>query len=132
MGEKGTPFWWRWLVRLRNAVRGEDGMSTAEYAMGTIAVVFGLIATGFTALTGQLRCIDAAVEAARLVARGDRDGAQRAVAQLAPSGAELTVTVRGEQVSTEVEAPLPGGIVPGRWLRGSAAAVVEPGQVPNG
>lgn len=112
----------------------ERGSVTVEAALGvcTVVVVFGLIATGFTALTGQLRCIDAAVEAARLVARGDRDGAQRAVAQLAPSGAELTVTVRGEQVSTEVEAPLPGGIVPGRWLRGSAAAVVEPGQVPNG
>src|SRR5690606_10441207 len=111
----------------------ERGSVTVEAALGvcTVVVVFGLIATGFTAWAGQRRCIGAAAEAARLVARGGRDAAQRAVAQLAPAAAELTVTVRGEQVSTEVEAPLPGGIVPGRWLRGSAAAVVEPGQVPN-
>ncbi|WP_051387650.1 DUF4244 domain-containing protein [Saccharopolyspora rectivirgula] len=52
VGEKGTPFWWRWLVRLRNAVRGEDGMSTAEYAMGTIAAV-GFASLLYTVVTSD-------------------------------------------------------------------------------
>ncbi|MEU6265770.1 TadE family type IV pilus minor pilin [Saccharopolyspora shandongensis] len=107
----------------------DAGAVTVEAALGICSViaVFTLILTGIGALIGQLRCTDAAVEAARLVARGDRPRADEAVDRLAPGGASLSVLVEGDQVSTEVSAPLPGEFLPGRWLSARAVAVLEPG-----
>ncbi|MCI2421961.1 hypothetical protein MOQ72_31460 [Saccharopolyspora sp. K220] len=108
---------------------GDTGAVTVEAALGICALVavFALILTGMGALIGQLHCTDAAVEAARLVARGDRPRAEEAVGRIAPGGASLSVLVEGDQVSTEVSAPLPGGLLPGRWLHARAVAVLEPG-----
>ncbi|MGP4018308.1 TadE family type IV pilus minor pilin [Saccharopolyspora sp. 5N708] len=108
---------------------GDTGGVTVEAALGICAViaVFALILTGIGALIGHLRCTDAAVEAARLVARGDRSRAEDVVVRLAPAGASLSVQVEGDQVSTEVRAPLPGGVLPGRLLHARAVAVLEPG-----
>ncbi|MEV0052978.1 TadE family type IV pilus minor pilin [Saccharopolyspora shandongensis] len=107
----------------------DAGAVTVEAALGICSViaVFTLILTGIGAMIGQLRCTDAAVEAARLVARGDRPRADEAVDRLAPGGASLSVLVEGDQVSTEVSAPLPGEFLPGRWLSARAVAVLEPG-----
>lgn len=109
---------------------GRDaGAVTVEAALGICSViaVFVLILTGAGALIGYLRCTDAAVEAARLVARGDRPRADEAVGRIAPGGASLSVLVEGDQVSTDVSAPLPGGFLPGQSLRARAVAVLEPG-----
>ncbi|MGW3467975.1 TadE family type IV pilus minor pilin [Saccharopolyspora sp. NPDC000995] len=109
---------------------GRDaGAVTVEAALGICSViaVFVLILTGAGALIGYLRCTDAAVEAARLVARGDRPRADEAVGRIAPAGASLSVLVEGDQVSTDVSAPLPGGFLPGQSLRARAVAVLEPG-----
>ena len=110
----------------------DRGAVTVEAALGicSLALVFGMAVTGLCAVIGQLRCTDAAVEAARLVARGSGPEAPRAVERLAPSGARLTVAVQGEQITAEVHAPLPGGFLPGEWLRSTALAVMEPGGAP--
>lgn len=110
----------------------ELGAVTVEAALGICSVVavlvLALVALG--AVIGQLRCTDAATEAARLVARGEPGRAPEAVALLAPRGATLDVTVRGDRITTEVRAPPTGRFPPGQWLNGEAFAVAEPGTVP--
>ncbi|PBJ65631.1 pilus biosynthesis protein TadE, partial [Mycobacterium avium subsp. hominissuis] len=44
---------------------------------------------GVTAVSMQVRCVDAAREAARLAARGDERSATAAAARLAPAGARV-------------------------------------------
>ena len=55
---------------------GDRGAATVEaaFAIAALVVVLVLCAGGLTALSMQVRCIDAAREAARLAARGDDDG----------------------------------------------------------
>jgi hypothetical protein len=74
-----------------------------------------------------LRCTDAAVEAARLVARGDRQRAVEVVSRVAPGGATLAVTVHGDEITTEVRAPPFGNTLPGLVMSSHAFAVMEPG-----
>lgn len=61
IGSRTVPRWWWWrlvVARLAGAVRGEAGMSTAEYAIGTIAaaafaaVLYKVVTGG--AITGAL------------------------------------------------------------------------------
>lgn len=108
---------------------GDAGMVTVEAAIGLSAVfvAFVLVLGGVAAVIGQLRCTDAAVEAARLVARGDQERASEVVTTIAPNGARLELTVTGGNVTTNVSAPLPGGFFPGRVLSAQAFAVLEPG-----
>ncbi|WAL66082.1 pilus assembly protein [Amycolatopsis cynarae] len=113
------------------AVRaGPDrGAVTVEAAIGLCAltVVFGLLIAAVTAVSGQLRCVDAAREAARLIARGQRPLAEQAVTETAPAGARLTVRIEGETAIVEVTADPVGGLLPGVRLRGRAFTVLEPG-----
>ncbi|KAA5829654.1 TadE family type IV pilus minor pilin [Saccharopolyspora hirsuta] len=106
----------------------DRGAVTVEAALGicSVVAVFALALVGANALIGHLRCTDAAVEAARLVARGDRSRADEAVHRVAPAGAALAVQVDGDVVRTEVSMPLPAQL-PGRWLHARAVAVLEPG-----
>ncbi|MER7010629.1 TadE family type IV pilus minor pilin [Saccharopolyspora sp. NPDC000359] len=108
----------------------DRGAVTVEAALGicSVVAVFALVLVGTNALIGHLRCTDAAVEAARLVARGDRARADGAVQRIAPAGAALAVQVDGDVVRTEVSLPLPAQL-PGRWLHARAVAVLEPGVV---
>lgn len=107
---------------------GDAGAVTVEAALGicSVAAVFALVLGGVGALVGQLRCTDAAIEAARLVARGERDRAPEVLARTAPPGAELAVDVRGDQITTAVTAQPFGRLLPGNWLRGRAFAFREP------
>lgn len=111
----------------------DRGSVTVEAALGicsiVAALVLGVAAAGL--VIGQLRCTDAANEAARLVARGERDRASQAVAAVAPSGADLTVTVQGDEITAEVRSRAPGGLIPGQWLRARAYAVLEPAGAPT-
>ncbi|WP_349253358.1 TadE family type IV pilus minor pilin [Saccharopolyspora erythraea] len=120
------PF--RRLVTFR-ALAGDRGAVTVEAALGicSLVLVFALAVGGLCAVIGQLRCTDAAVEAARLTARGSQAEAAGAVQRLAPTGATLAVSVTGDQVTAEVRSPLPGGFLPGKWLKSTALAVMEPG-----
>lgn len=96
----------------------------AALAIGSLVVVLSLLVGGLMAGVGQLRCVDAAVEAARLIARGDAQRARDAVAHTAPSGATYSVAINGDGIRTQVTAE---SVLPLVELRGSAHAVVEPG-----
>ncbi|GAB3296563.1 TadE family type IV pilus minor pilin [Parasphingorhabdus pacifica] len=108
----------------------DTGAVTVEAALGICAVisvfVLGLLGAG--AVISHLRCTDAAVEAARLVARGAHRQASEAVGRLAPRGAELSVKVREDRVVTEVTSPAAVEFLPG--AASTAYAVLEPGAIP--
>jgi hypothetical protein len=99
----------------------------AAIALCALTVVFGLILGGVVAVSGQLGCQDAAREAARLIARGQRPLADQAVAEMAPRGARLTVAADGDAVAVDVNADPIGGLLPGVHLHGRAYTVLEPG-----
>lgn len=99
----------------------------AAIALCALTVVFGLLLGGVLTFAGQFRCADAAREAARLIARGQRALAERAVEQIAPSGARLIVDTQGDDVRVEVRAEPVGGLLPGVRLRAEARTMLEPG-----
>lgn len=107
----------------------DRGAVTVEAALGicSVVAVFVLALTGICWVVDRLRCTDAAVEAARLVARGDRQRADEAVSRVAPAGATLAVTVQGDEIVTEVRAPPLGDLLPGLAMSSRAFAVMEPG-----
>jgi|SRR5689334_20878335 len=106
---------------------GDRGSVTIEAAIGlaVLALVLAACLAGIGCLVAQLRCADAAREAARLAARGDEAGAVQAVAALAPAGAALSVG-GGDLVTATVTAPPVGGLLPGVVISASAAAAREP------
>ena len=108
---------------------GDRGAVTVEAAvvLCALTLVLGLVLTAAATMTGQLRCADAAREAARLVARGQRPLAEQAVAQIAPGGARLSVTQDGNAVGVKVDADPVGGLLPGIHLHAEAYAALEPG-----
>lgn len=83
-----------------------------------------LCASGLTAVSMQIRCVDAAREAARLAARGD-DGSEAARA-IAPQGAAVQLRHDGAHVVATVSAR--SVLLPGITVAGRAVAAVEPGQ----
>lgn len=111
----------------------EGGMVTAEMAvLAPFGVAFGLlllwiVSLGFT----QVQLVDAAREAARLVARGESAGAAAAVARRhAPPGATVQIDSDGGLVTVRVSArsrlPLPlFRHVGGRTMHASAVSADE-------
>ncbi|WP_216628573.1 TadE family type IV pilus minor pilin [Actinopolyspora erythraea] len=99
-----------------------------EAALGicSVVAVFLLALGGVTAVFLQLRCTDAAIEAARLHARGDGARAERALERSAPQDARHRVTVANGHVTVTVSLRPLGGVLPLR-LRARAHAVLEPG-----
>lgn len=79
---------------------------------------------GLSAVGMQIRCIDAAREAARLAARGEGETAAAAARRVAPSGAEVHVGQDGGLVVARVSAAT---VLPGLTVSAEAAAVPEPG-----
>ncbi|MCB0927051.1 MAG: pilus assembly protein TadE [Mycobacterium sp.] len=109
----------------------DTGSSTVEAALAiaTLAVVAVLLLAGFSALSAQVRCVDAAREAARLVARGEpaaRDAAALDVARgIAPPGARIQIVrAPGDLIRVQVAVPAP--LLPGITVTGNAVAVAEP------
>lgn len=97
-------------------IRGttDRGAVTAEIAAALPALVLVVIAALWTLSLGlmQLRCADAAREAARAAARGDDAAVVRQVAEaVAPAGAVIEVTERDGlvvvEVAVEVRPPVP-------------------------
>ncbi|CAN5513240.1 TadE family type IV pilus minor pilin [soil metagenome] len=85
--------------------------------------VLVLCLAGIGAVAAQIRCVDAAREAARLAARGDvsaSDVAQR----IAPDGAAIGIRHDGEFVVATVIVGVTG--LPGVRLSAEAVAVLEP------
>ncbi len=83
-----------------------------------------LCAAGLTALSMQVRCIDAAREAARLAARGDDDDAAQAAHNIAPLSAKLDLRREGGFVVASVSAD--SILLPGVTIRAAMVAAVEP------
>jgi hypothetical protein len=92
-------------------------------ALCSMAVVLYLILAGIGALIAHLSCVDAAREAARLIARDEPAVAQQAVSKIAPTGALLKTTRTGDQIEVEVTA---GTNLPGLDVTGKAFAIAEP------
>lgn len=115
------------------ATKPDDrGTVTVEAALGLggLTVVLALLIAGLAILTAHLRCIDAAREAARLLARGQPDRAAAAVHTIAPDGAQLQVDRTGDAISVEVAADPIAGLLPGIHLHATAYAIAEPGTDP--
>jgi len=100
----------------------------AAMALAVLAVVLVSCLAGIACLIAQIRCADAAREAARLAGRGDADLAASAVATLAPDGAALSLGGDGDLVTATVTASAVGGLLPGVTITATAAAAREPVQ----
>lgn len=107
----------------------DRGAVTVEAAIALLAlvIVLALSLAGVVAVVDQLRCTDAAREAARLAARGEPERARAAVARIGPSGARLELDTGVDGITAVVLAEPAGGLLPGVQLRGEAFAVPEPG-----
>jgi hypothetical protein len=92
-------------------------------AVASLVAVVVLCLAGIGAVAAQVRCVDAAREAARLAARGD-SSAVAVSQQVAPAGAEIRVSRDGGFVIATVTVDAAG--VPGLRLRAEAVAVAEP------
>jgi hypothetical protein len=101
-------------------------MVTVEAAISLCAfvTVLAMVLSGMSLVLSQIRCTDAAREAARLVARGDGARAAGAVAAIAP-GATLSVATRGDEITAAVRGP-DAGLIPGIHVSADAFAVREP------
>ena len=83
-----------------------------------------LCVAGIATISTQLRCIDAAREAARLAARGDPAAAVVATA-LAPPGASMDVRRDGGYIVARVS--IRSVLLPGVDIVGEAVSAAEPG-----
>jgi hypothetical protein len=111
----------------RAPARTDRGAVTVEAAIALCALVtvFGFLCSGVMAVYGEIKCVDAAAEAARLISRGQPQLAADLVRSLAPSGARLAVQDAGDTIEVEVLAAA-GGLLPGVELEGQAFAFHEP------
>jgi hypothetical protein len=113
-------------------VTAEQGFVTAETAM-VLPTLVGLglaLALIVIAAADQLRCSDAAWEAARALARGETPGvAQHAAPRLGPAGATVFVDTADGSVLVRVSArlALAGALVPVLHVDGRAQVSCEPG-----
>jgi hypothetical protein len=87
--------------------------------------VLVLCVSGLTAVSMQVRCVDAAREAARLAARGDGGSASTAAQGIAPDGAAVRLRRDGELVVATVSAR--SALLPGITIAAEAIAAAEPG-----
>lgn len=116
----------RWCAVCR--VCGDRGAVTVEAALAlcSLVLVLALALSGLAAAAAQLRCQDAAREAARLVARGETDRARQAAAAVAPEGARVDIQVSGDEITVGVSGPGVGSM-PGLVVSARAVGVLEPG-----
>jgi len=110
-------------------LRGERGMVSVEAAFAVCALiaVLAMALGGISMVAAKVRCIDAAREAARLVARGEAGRATEAAQQMAPRNAQVSVQVAGDEVTVEVSSEAAGGLLPALTVRAEALAILEPG-----
>ncbi|MRH90471.1 pilus biosynthesis protein TadE [Nocardia sp. SYP-A9097] len=101
-------------------------MATVEAAIALAALVAVLVLCvgALLAVSAQVRCVDAAREAARLAARGEEAKAVPAGQRVAPPNASITLRTEGELVVAVVRVRAP--LLP-LTLHAEAVAVREPG-----
>jgi hypothetical protein len=93
--------------------------------VAALVVVLVLCLAGLTAMAMQVRCVDAAREAARLAARGDERAASEAARMVGPAGAGLEMRRGDGGVIARVTARSP--LLPGITIAAEAVAAAEPG-----
>jgi len=105
----------------------DSGSVTVEaaIALSVVVVVLAMCLAGIGCAIGQIRCVDAAREAARLAARGDGDQSAAVVATVGPAGAQLSLHTDGDTVTATVTATLAGGLLPTVRLGATAVAATE-------
>ena len=105
----------------------DRGSVTVEAALvlAVLVVVVASCLAGIGCVVAQMRCADAAREAARLAGRGDSAAATAAVAAIAPSGAVLSLAVGDELVTATVSVGAVSGLLPSVTIRASASAANE-------
>jgi hypothetical protein len=86
--------------------------------------VLVLCLAGITAVSMQVRCVDAAREAARLAARGDERSALEAARGVAPAGAQVRLRRDGEFVVATVTAR--SNLLPALAIGATGVAALEP------
>ena len=101
-------------------------MATVEaaIALATLIVVVVCIVGAILAVGQQVQCVDAAREAARLVARGDVARAREVAARVGPAGASITVGVDGDVAIATVRAE--SALLPLVTIAATAVAAMEP------
>lgn len=111
---------------LGRLARAEDGIATVEAAFAILGLVATLVvcAAGLTSVSMQIRCVDAAREAARLAARGDEPAAVRVAREVAPAGAQVLLHRRGEFVVATVTSK--STLLPGVSITADSVAAAEP------
>jgi hypothetical protein len=108
---------------------GDAGMVTAEIAVALPLLVVLTLAGVFAVAFGQarLRCVDAASEAARAVARGDSGSAARLAQAAAGRPVQLIRVSRGADTVVTVRMTVRGvGWLPSMTLTETATAATEP------
>jgi len=100
---------------------------TVEAAFGIAALVVAMVVcvAGLTAVSMQVRCVDAAREAARLAARGDDRSAAAVGREASRRGASVEIRHQGGLVVARVTAK--SALLPGLIIAAEAVSVVEPG-----
>lgn len=111
-------------------VRSDDGGVTVEaaFALASIVTVLVLCLGAVLSVSHQVRCQDAAREAARLAARGDGARATQVAARVAPAGARIVLRTEDDLVVATVT--VDGPLLPMVTLTAEAVAVGEPGLEP--
>jgi Flp pilus assembly protein TadG len=117
-------------VRCEARPARDGGYATAETAVAlpTLVLLAAALLWAVLAADAQIRCVDAAREAARAAARGDPAGEAEALARrLAPSGADVRLATGGGVVRVEVSASTvgPGAMGAALSLDVSATAVAD-------
>ncbi len=105
----------------------DSGSVTVEAALVLPVLVFILVLclAGIGCVVDQLRCVDAAREAARLVGRGDPSAGRAAAIQIAPEGATVIVVSSGDLVRVTVTAAPFIGLLPGVRVGATSVAALE-------
>ncbi|PLV46313.1 TadE family type IV pilus minor pilin [Mycobacterium simiae] len=98
----------------------------AALAIAALVVVLVLCLAGITAVSMQVRCVDAAREAARLAARGDDRAAVDVARRIAPGGARVQVRRDGDFLVATVV--IHSNLLPALDISARAVAAAEPSQ----
>ena len=89
-----------------------------------MVAVLVLCLAGVTAVSIQVRCVDAAREAARLAARGDERSAVDAARHIAPDGAQVRLRRDGGFIVATVTAR--SRLLPALAIAANGISAVEP------
>lgn len=96
----------------------------AAFGVAALLTVLLLCLVGITAVSAQVRCIDAAREAARLAARGDERSGIAAARSVAPGGAAVQIRRDGGFVIATVT--IRSNLLPALHISATATAAAEP------